>query len=183
MKRFLSYLFVSLVCLSLVGCASKKEKVVQEVEKTEMMTVAVVETDKGSWTMKFFSEDAPKTVQNFLNLSKKGFYDGLTFHRVEKSPRPFVIQGGDPSGDGSGGPGYTIPAEFNARPHLEGTLAMARTEDPNSAGSQFYICLAPQPQLNGKYTVFGQLVSGLENIHKIQKGDKIIKVTIEERPL
>jgi len=186
--KFIAPVFLSLlVVFTVSGCASNKsaEVVEQPVikEKVKTIPIAVVETEKGTWVMKFFSEDAPKTVQNFVNLSKQGFYDGLIFHRVVKQPAPFVIQAGDPNGDGTGGPGYTIPAEFNARSHLEGSLAMARTEDPNSGGSQFYICLSPQPQLDGKYTVFGQIIEGLENIHKINVGDKIKKITIQERPV
>jgi len=172
------------LAVSVTSCAGKGKKVAEEVmvpEQAEMkQDIAVIDTDRGVIKIKFFELDAPKTVQNFINLSKQGYYDGLTFHRVVKEPRPFVIQGGDPNGDGSGGPGYTIPAEFNARPHLEGTVAMARTEDPNSAGSQFYICLASQPQLDGKYTVFGQVIDGLENIHEIEMGDVIKTIKIEE---
>ena len=174
------------VILTLTGCAGHhaiEKRRVQARTEVPKMKVAIMETAKGSWTMKFFPDDAPKTVDNFLHLAGQGFYDGLTFHRVVKSPTPFVIQGGDPKGDGTGGPGYTIADEFNPRRHLEGSLAMARTNEPNSAGSQFYICLAPQPFLDGKYTVFGQVIEGLENIHKIDQGDKIISVKIEEREI
>jgi peptidylprolyl isomerase/peptidyl-prolyl cis-trans isomerase B (cyclophilin B) len=161
---------------------SKKEekKKAEEKGKEEaaLEDVAVIQTSKGAIAFKFFPEDAPVTVENFKKLSSEGFYKGLTFHRVVDN---FVIQGGDPKGDGTGGPGYTIQDEFNARPHLEGTVAMARSSEPNSAGSQFYICLAPAPQLDGKYTVFGQVIEGLEVIHKIRKGDVIETVTIEKR--
>ncbi len=188
MKKILSFAVISLLALSVAGCAmnNKKQERKEDLpmpEKPKATKVAVIETEKGNIVFKFFPDDAPKTVDNFVTLTNQGYYNGLTFHRVVKSPTPFVIQGGDPKGDGTGGPGYTIPAEFNARPHLEGTVAMARTEDPNSAGSQFYICLAPQPFLNGKYTVFGQVIEGLENIHKINAGDKMIAVRIEERVL
>jgi peptidyl-prolyl cis-trans isomerase B (cyclophilin B) len=114
--------------------------------------IAVVETTKGVIKFKFFAADAPLTCANFVKLATSNFYNGLTFHRVEPN---FVIQGGDPKGDGTGGPGYNIKAEFNKNPHLEGTVAMARAMDPDSAGSQFYICLAPAQFLDGKYTVFG----------------------------
>lgn len=112
--------------------------------------------------------DAPKTVENFLSLAEKGFYNGLTFHRVAKN---FVIQGGDPKGDGSGGPGYTVPAEIGLL-HKKGAIAMARLGDqvnPNreSSGSQFYIALNELTQLNGQYTVFGYVVSGMEVAEKI----------------
>jgi cyclophilin family peptidyl-prolyl cis-trans isomerase len=138
--------------------------------------IAVIETAKGTIKFRFFSSDAPKTCENFITLADKGFYNGLTFHRVEPN---FVIQGGDPKGNGSGGPGYNIKAEFNKNPHLEGTVAMARAYDPDSAGSQFYICLAPAPFLDGKYTVFGQVTEGLDVVHKIAIGDKMNKVYIE----
>ncbi|HKZ71895.1 MAG TPA: peptidylprolyl isomerase, partial [Nitrospirota bacterium] len=101
----------------------------------------------------------------------------LTFHRVEPG---FVIQGGDPKGDGTGGSGVNIPAEFNKKTHATGTVAMARSADPNSADSQFYICLAPQPFLDGKYTVFGQVTQGLDVIQKIKVGDAMKKVTLKK---
>jgi cyclophilin family peptidyl-prolyl cis-trans isomerase len=140
--------------------------------------IAVIETSKGTIKFRFFSADAPKTCENFITLAGKGFYNGLTFHRVEPN---FVIQGGDPNGNGSGGPGYNIKAEFNKNPHLEGTVAMARASDPDSAGSQFYICLAPAPFLDGKYTVFGQVTEGLDVVHKIAIGDRMDKVYIENK--
>jgi len=138
---------------------------------------AVIEMNDGRIIIEFYGKDAPGTVENFMKLAKKGFYDGLTFHRVVPG---FVVQGGDPKGNGSGGPGYTIKDEFNSRKHLTGTVAMARTPAPNSAGSQFYICLAPQPGLDGKYTVFGQVVEGMDLVMKIKRGDVMKKVTIVE---
>ena len=138
---------------------------------------AVIELEKGGRIVfKFFPDGAPNTVKNFIKLADKGFYNGLSFHRVVPG---FVVQGGDPAGDGSGGPGYTIKAEFNDHPHLRGSVAMARTSDPDSAGSQFYICLAPQPGLDHQYTVFGQVVSGDDLLDGIQVGDKMSKVYIE----
>ncbi|MBI5038528.1 MAG: peptidylprolyl isomerase, partial [Nitrospirae bacterium] len=110
-------------------------------------------------------------------LIEKGFYNGLTFHRVEPG---FVIQGGDPKGDGTGGSGVNIPAEFNKKTHATGTVAMARAADTNSADSQVYICLAPQPFLDGKYTVFGQVTQGLDVIQKIKVGDAMKKVTLKK---
>ncbi len=140
---------------------------------------AVITLEKGGEIrIEFFPEDAPKTVESFVTLTKKGFYDGLTFHRVVPG---FVAQGGDPKGDGTGGPGYKIKAEFNKRKHLRGTVAMARGQDPDSAGSQFYITFGPQPGLDGNYTVFGQVVSGMEHVDKIQIGDKMKSVTIIEQ--
>jgi len=131
----------------------------------------------------FFPDDAPNTVKSFIYLTHVGFYDSLSFHRVIKDP-PFVVQGGDPRGDGTGGPGYTIDAEFNDRPHREGTLSMARSSDPNSAGSQFYICLAPQPHLDGNYTVFGEVIEGMDIVKDIEQGDimksiKIVTLSLE----
>ncbi len=147
--------------------------------KAHHAKLAVITLAKGGVIkFKFYPKDAPKTVENFISLAKKGFYDGLSFHRVEPG---FVVQGGDPKGDGSGGPGYTIPGEFSAKlKHVEGTVAMARTMDPNSAGSQFYICLAPAPFLDGKYAIFGQVVEGMDLVHQIQVGDKMAKVEIKE---
>jgi len=139
---------------------------------------AVIAMDKGGEiTVDFFPADAPKTVENFVTLARKGFYDGLTFHRVIPG---FMAQGGDPKGDGAGGPGYKIKDEFNKQKHVRGTVAMARTDAPNSAGSQFYICFAPQPHLDGQYTVFGQVVSGMDVVDKIRVGDKMKSVKIVE---
>jgi len=139
---------------------------------------AVITMEKGGEiTIEFFPEDAPKTVENFVTLAKKGFYDGVTFHRVEPN---FVVQGGDPKGNGTGGPGYTIKDEFNKQKHVRGVVAMARTQAPNSAGSQFYITLAPAHFLDGQYTVFGRVTSGMEVVDKIKVGDKMKSVKIIE---
>jgi peptidyl-prolyl cis-trans isomerase B (cyclophilin B) len=144
----------------------------------------VIKTSKGDITFKVYPKDAPNTVATFLELVQSKFYDGTLFHRVEPG---FVIQGGDPlskdpNGDpamfGTGGPGFKVKAEFNNQKHVKGAVAMARAEDPDSAGSQFYITLAPQPMLDGQYTVFGQVVSGMDVVGKIQKGDKIVSMTI-----
>lgn len=139
---------------------------------------AVITLEKGGEIrIELFPEDAPKTVESFVTLAKKGFYNGLTFHRVVPG---FVVQGGDPKGDGTGGPGYTVKAEFNKRKHVRGTVAMARSQHPDSAGSQFYITFGPQPNLDGSYTVFGQVVAGMEHVDKIQVGDKMKSVRISE---
>ncbi len=129
----------------------------------------------GEIKIEFFPQDAPKTVENFVTLAKKGFYDGLAFHRVVPD---FVVQGGDPKGNGTGGPGYTIKAEFNQRKHVRGTLAMARSQDPDSAGSQFYITYGAQPHLDNSYTIFGQVVSGMEHVDRIKQGDRMRSVAI-----
>jgi peptidyl-prolyl cis-trans isomerase B (cyclophilin B) len=139
---------------------------------------AVIELDKGGEIrMEFYPEDAPKTVENFVALAKKGFYSGLTFHRVVPD---FVVQGGCPKGDGTGGPGYQVKAEFNKQKHLRGAVAMARSQHPDSAGSQFYICYGPTPHLDGNYTVFGRIVSGIEHVDRIKQGDRMKSVTIVE---
>ena len=131
----------------------------------------------GEIRLEFYPEDAPKTVENFVTLAKKGFYNGLNFHRVVPD---FVVQGGCPKGNGTGGPGYTIKAEFNKQKHVRGTLAMARSQSPDSAGSQFYICYGATPHLDGQYTVFGKVVSGMEHVDRIKQGDKMTSVTIAE---
>jgi peptidyl-prolyl cis-trans isomerase B (cyclophilin B) len=151
--------------------------------------VAVIETDFGKIVFRFYFSDAPKHCENFITLAKKGFYNNLTFHRIV---RGFVIQGGCPKGDGTGDPGYKIKAEFNSRKHVLGAVAMARAQDPDSAGCQFYICLTDQPNLDGKYTVFGQVIEGIDVVKKIGevpvgRNDRpntpvvMKKITIEER--
>jgi len=127
--------------------------------------------------MEFFPAEAPKTVDNFVALAKKGFYNGLTFHRVVPD---FVVQGGDPKANGTGGPGYTIPAEFNKNKHVRGAVAMARSQHPDSAGSQFYICYGNTPHLDGNYTVFGKVTSGMEHVDRIKQGDRMKTVAIVE---
>jgi len=127
-------------------------------------------------TLELFPESAPKTVARFSELVKKGFYNGLAFYRV--LPK-FLVQTGDPSGNGTGGSGQTLPAEFNERKHIAGTVGLARRHDPDSAESQFYICLEPQPFLDGKYTVFGQVIEGLELLSKIQERDSVLKLSLK----
>ena len=156
---------------------------------------AVIETSKGTIKVKFDGEGAPIHVANFCELSTMGFYDGLKFHRYVPG---FVIQGGDPNGDGTGdagytiagvitqpdrpgGPGYCIKGEFATNPrnsHVDGALAMARSMDPDSAGSQFYFCLGAQHNLDSGYTVFGTTVEGLDVISQLRAGDEIVHVEI-----
>ena len=159
--------------------------------------VAVIETSKGTIRVKLAGADAPIHVGNFVELSQKGFYDGLKFHRYVPD---FVIQGGDPqtreltgeqvlaaigspmSGIGTGGPGYTIKQEYTTNPnnsHEDGALAMARSQHPDSAGSQFYLCLGAQHFLDPNYTVFGQTIEGLEVIKQLRAGDEIVHIEIE----
>ncbi len=140
--------------------------------------VADIETDKGNVEVELYPEYAPKTVNNFVFLAREGFYDGVAFHRVINN---FVIQGGDPTGTGTGGPGYKFEDEVKNNPlkHERGSLSMANA-GPNTNGSQFFIAHSPQPHLNGKHTVFGKVVSGLDVVDAIQQGDKMKKVTIRE---
>jgi peptidyl-prolyl cis-trans isomerase B (cyclophilin B) len=132
--------------------------------------VAVIATTEGEMVVHFWPDVAPKTVENFKALAKKGFYDGTAFHRIVKN---FMIQGGDPlsKGDddavGTGGPGYKIKAEFNEKPHVRGVLSMARSQHPDSAGSQFFICLADARFLDRQYTAFGEVIKGDDVLGKI----------------
>ena len=143
-----------------------------------MSQSAVITLDNGQKIrIDFFPEDAPKTIENFVTLAKKGFYDGLTFHRIVPD---FVVQGGCPKGNGTGGPGYQIKAEFNKQKHLRGSVAMARSQHPDSAGSQFYITYGPTPHLDGNYTVFGKVVEGMEHVDRIKQGDRMSSVAIVE---
>ncbi|WP_026097954.1 peptidylprolyl isomerase [Baaleninema simplex] len=139
------------------------------------MTRAIMETDKGTINLELFDEDAPSTVKNFVELSEKGFYDGLIFHRVIPG---FVIQGGCPNGNGTGGPGYTIKCEINKNKHVAGTLSMAHA-GRDTGGSQFFICHEPQPHLDGVHTVFGQ-TDDMDVVLSIAQGDKIQSVKIEK---
>jgi len=118
---------------------------------------ATIRTSVGDMKFSFYLDKAPKHVENFLTLAEKGFYDGTKFHRVIEN---FMIQGGCPNGDGRGGPGYHIDAEFNDTHHVRGTLSMARAADPNSAGSQFFVCHGEAGFLDGQYTAFGELIEG-----------------------
>ena len=133
--------------------------------------IAVIETNFGTIVIQLFPDVAPGHVENFVKLAQDGFYDGTTFHRVIPG---FMIQGGDPnskdddrSNDGQGGPGYTINAEFSDKPHKRGILSMARAQDPNSAGSQFFIVVADSNFLDGQYTVFGEVIEGMDVADKI----------------
>ena len=125
---------------------------------------ALLDTTAGPMTFEFFPDKAPGHVENFVKLAEKGFYDGTGFHRVIKG---FMIQGGCPKGDGTGGPGYTIKAEFNDVHHVRGILSMARSQSPDSAGCQFFVCHGDAGFLDGKYTAFGKLVDGDDTLEKI----------------
>jgi len=171
----LSKIGFALLLMLLVGLpvlAEVKQKTFTKEEIKKMAeTRAIIETKFGNIELRFFPDVAPNHVNSFIELAKKGFYDRTTFHRIIPG---FMIQGGDPnskdpdrSRHGMGGPGYTIKAEFNQKPHKRGTLSMARAADPDSAGSQFFICVADAPFLDRQYTVFGEVVSGMEVADKI----------------
>ena len=179
MKKFwFSCVMVLSLCLAIAfGQADKKEAEKKDDKeakpaKSDAKEVAVIKTTEGEMVVEFWPEVAPKTVENFKTLAKKGFYDGTCFHRVIKG---FMIQGGDPLTKdaskeamwGTGGPGYTIKAEFNDRSHVRGVVSMARSSDPDSAGSQFFICLADPKFLDRQYTAFGQLIRGDEVLRAI----------------
>ncbi len=157
---------------ALVSCSKAEPTNAPAAKPAEAKEVAVIKTSEGTMVLEFYPDAAPKHVENFKTLAKKGFYDGTCFHRVIKG---FMIQGGDPNTKndsakdtwGMGGPGYTINAEFNAKHHARGVLSMARTSDPNSAGSQFFICHGDAGFLDGQYTVFGNLIKGDDVLEKI----------------
>lgn len=139
------------------------------------MTRAIMETQKGTINLELFDNDAPNTVKNFVELSEKGFYNGLNFHRVIPN---FMIQGGCPKGKGTGGPGYKIKCEINSNKHLAGTLSMAHA-GKDTGGSQFFICHSSQAHLDGVHTTFGK-TEDMEVVNSIRQGDKIISVKIEK---
>ena len=155
-----------------VRSEEKKEEKKDAAAMNEPKEVAVIKTSEGEMVAEFWPDVAPKTVENFKKLAKSGFYDGTAFHRVIKG---FMIQGGDPltkdeskqSRWGTGDPGYKIDAEFNKKSHERGVLSMARSQDPNSAGSQFFICHGAPKFLDGQYTAFGKLIKGDDVLEKI----------------
>jgi peptidyl-prolyl cis-trans isomerase B (cyclophilin B) len=140
------------------------------------MKKAIIETDKGNIELTLFEKEAPNTVANFEKLAKSGFYDGLTFHRVIPE---FVIQGGCPKGNGTGGPGYTIKCEINPHKHGTGALSMAHA-GKDTGGSQFFITHSPQQHLDGVHTVFGKVIKGMKVVNAVKPGDIMRKVTIRD---
>src|SRR5881398_576584 len=165
-------ILIGLLTAALATAFAAEEK---KEEKTAMSTsneVAVIKTSEGEMVVEFWTNAAPKTIENFKKLAREGFYDGTIVHRIIKG---FMIQGGDPnskdpakeSSYGQGGPGYQIKAEFNNHSHDRGVISMARGPDPDSAGSQFFICLAPVRRLDGQYTTFGKLIKGDDVLDKI----------------
>ena len=144
---------------------------------TSKQYFATIETEKGKIVLELFASDVPVTVSNFVFLARDGFYNGTTFHRVIPE---FMAQGGDPTGTGRGGPGYRFDDEFTEHAHNAGALSMANA-GPNTNGSQFFITYTSQHHLNGKHSVFGQLIRGMDVLKTIENGDTIVGITIEER--
>ena len=184
MARNWKVLFLSLLALTACSDAQRLQPQPQkDVSKMEVdekglsLAKATLTTAYGPLTIRFYPEKAPQTVARIAELIQNKFYDGLTFHRVVPN---FVVQGGDPSGTGSGGSGQNLPAEFNDIPHIKGTVAMARKQDPGSGDCQFYIALSRLEHLDGQYTVFGQVVEGLEVVDQIRQGDKIVSFTLDK---
>jgi len=143
---------------------------------TSKQYTAIIETEKGNLVLELFARDVPKTVNNFVFLAQEGFYDGSTFHRVIPG---FMAQGGDPTGTGRGDPGYRFDDEFTHHQHGTGALSMANA-GPNTNGCQFFITYAPQPGLDGKHTVFGQLTEGMDVLKKITNGVVMKRIIIQE---
>ena len=176
-----------ILMLLLVGAAAFAADEKKE-EKTPMNSsneVAVIKTSEGDMVVQFWTDAAPNTIENFKKLARQGFYDGTMFHRIVKE---FMIQGGDPNSKdpakensyGQGGPGYNIKAEFNDHSHDRGVISMARSSDPDSAGSQFFICLAPVHRLDHQYTTFGKLIKGEDVLEKI--GNTPVERNVQGEP-
>jgi len=187
MKTFISICLFSLTLglTTTVRADDAKKDEPKKDEKTAVKEVAVIKTSAGEMVVEFWPDVAPKTVENFKALAKRGFYDGTCFHRIIKG---FMIQGGDPNTRdwdakatyGQGGPGYSIKAEFNDKPHVRGVISMARSSDPDSAGSQFFICLGDAPNLNHQYTAFGKLIKGDDVLGKL--GDSPVEPSPSGEP-
>ena len=171
MKKLITILCSFILCISLFGCQKETKDYIAKIEVK----------DYGTITVKLDGKTAPITVQNFVDLAKSGFYDGLTFHRIIEG---FMIQGGDPNGNGTGGSDKTIKGEFkengvkNNIKHKRGVISMARSSDYDSASSQFFIMHKPAPHLDGEYAAFGKVIEGMENVDKIAK----TPTTFNDRP-
>lgn len=188
MKKYLTALIamVTLLVLMTAGCAGSNAASPNKAETTPKQTqaegtnkknsVALFETSKGNFRIELFEDKVPLTTKNFITLADKGFYNGLIFHRVIEN---FMIQGGDPKGNGTGGPGYTIPDEFHRDlKHNEGVISMANA-GPNTGGSQFFITLKATPWLDNKHAVFGKVIEGMEVVHAIGK----VKTGAQDKPV
>jgi peptidyl-prolyl cis-trans isomerase B (cyclophilin B) len=168
-------MFAFLAVMLLAGCT--ESEISEGGAKMADNPTAVILTDRGEFRFELYEKRAPTTVANFIELAESDFYDGLTFHRYKPG---FVIQGGDPLGTGMGGSDKTIPLEIHPElKHIEGAVAMARSQDPNSASSQFYVTLADAHFLDGNYAVFGQVTEGMDVVKSLRAGDKMEKVSIE----
>jgi cyclophilin family peptidyl-prolyl cis-trans isomerase len=199
MKRILTLVvIILLMTLAVISCGGKAPEQPAEVKPktyssppsitidTSKQYTAIIETEKGNMMAELFAKDVPETVNNFVFLAREGFYDGSTFHRVIPG---FMAQGGDPTGTGMGGAGYKFDDEFTAHKHDAGVLSMANS-GPNTNSAQFFITFAPQHGLDGKHTVFGRLIEGMDVLEKLTprdpnqnpqfKGDTILRITIEE---
>lgn len=168
---------VFLVLLMAMGLSFAEGKVFNKDYSQIKEIQAIITTHEGEIVLSLDFKAAPNTVANFVELANSGFYNGLTFHRVIAG---FMIQGGDPDGNGKGGPGYTIDDEISDLKHETGVISMANY-GPNTAGSQFFITQLPQPHLNGKHTVFGKVLSGQDVVCRIEQGDPIINIKILEK--
>ncbi|AEC00411.1 peptidylprolyl isomerase [Selenomonas sputigena] len=176
MKKALVFLLATFVLFT-TGCSAAGMNDKDKGAKKMTNPIAVFETNHGTFEIELFEDKAPITVKNFIDLAEKGFYDGLIFHRVIDG---FMIQGGDPNGMGTGGPGYTIPDEFHKdlKHDSEGVLSMANA-GPNTGGSQFFITLAATPWLDGHHSVFGKVVKGMDVVREIGKVD----TDFQDKPL
>lgn len=167
--------------ITLIGCSQGKINDEVRTPPKELPVATIVIKDYGTIVAELYPHIAPNTVNNFISLANSGFYNGLTFHRVIKD---FMIQGGDPNGDGTGGPGYSIKGEFtknkfkNDLNHTEGVLSMARSQSKNSAGSQFFIMTKDSPHLDGQYASFGKVTNGIDIVHKIEN----VKTGANDKP-
>lgn len=176
MRKKIIYIFLLSLALLLAGCSSSDDKQKTK-EVSKVNPTAVFETNLGNFTVELYQDKAPTTVDNFIKLAEKKFYDATIFHRVIDG---FMIQGGDPNGDGTGGPGYSIRDEFHKDlKHSEvGILSMANA-GPNTGGSQFFITVAPTPWLDNHHTIFGKVISGMDVVMKISK----VKTNLSDKPL
>ncbi|MCG7848548.1 MAG: peptidylprolyl isomerase [ANME-2 cluster archaeon] len=174
-------MIVTIVAVFISACTESPEPEANMVDTIEpgANQVATIETSKGIIKFELYEDKAPISTSNFIELAQAGFYDGLVFHRVVPG---FVIQTGDPTATGMGGSNKTIPLEIHpGLRHTLGAVGMARSQSPDSATSQFYITLAPQPDLDGRYAVFGQLIEGQDVVSKIIQGDTVLSITIDEQ--
>ncbi len=176
-KKLIAYTFIILIVLIFLFSYGKDSKDTKDSDKKlSKNRIVTIETNKGNIKFEIFEKEAPITSKNFIGLAEKKFYDGLKFHRVVPN---FVIQGGDPKGDGTGGSSKKIKLEINKNlKHIDGAVAMARSQAKDSASSQFYITIGAQHFLDGNYAVFGRLVEGKDIVRKIQKGDIMKKITL-----